>query len=102
MQQDYIKASVEEYMNRFHTVLDIVGNEVLSEAPESHTLVLRDNPEENALSMREYLQHPNTDAIGNLAALLENKGFLIFFLRCGQQCFLGIDWLGKQQTIYCR
>lgn len=90
-QQDYIKASVEEYMNRFYSALDILGDEVLPSAPESHQLTLCSDPEKNALAMREHLRIANAGPVGNMVALLENKGFLIYFCDIDNDAFSGLN-----------
>lgn len=50
-----IKESVEEYLDRFYSLIDVLGGDVLPEVPECHSLALTDNIEENALAMRGYL-----------------------------------------------
>jgi transcriptional regulator with XRE-family HTH domain len=44
-QQEYIHECVEEYFNRFMTVVEILGGEVLPDAPACHCIPLSQNPE---------------------------------------------------------
>ncbi len=45
-QQEYVRESVEEYMSRFYTIVDILGGEVLPEAPACHGVCLSSNSED--------------------------------------------------------
>ena len=40
MQQEYVRESVEEYFGRFMAVIELLGGEVLPEAPGCHALTL--------------------------------------------------------------
>ena len=92
-QQDYIRESVEEYLNRFMSVVEILGGEVLPEAPELHTLNLHDDDEINAQMLRRHLQLAPDGPIDNLIGLLENKGFLILQSDIKGQKFSGMNGL---------
>lgn len=54
-QQEYIREDVEEYMGRFYSVVNILGGEVLPDAPTVNEITLTGNLEEDAKKMREYL-----------------------------------------------
>lgn len=90
-QQEYIRASVEEYFNRFHDVLEILGGEVLPDAPMMDSIALSDEAEENAISLRKYLKISESGPVGGLIELLENKGFLIFKLDIDDDSFSGMN-----------
>ena len=77
--QEYIRESVEEYMNRFFTIVDVLGGEVLPEAPACHGVNLSGDVEQDAKTLREYLHISENGPIGNLVELLENKGVLVCF-----------------------
>lgn len=77
-QQDYIRESVEEYLGRFYSVIDVLGGDVLPDAPVCHGLILTGDAEKNALAMRKYLRIAEHGPVGNLVELLENKGILVY------------------------
>ena len=78
-EQEYIRESVEEYLNRFFTVVEVLGGEILPDAPECHKLELTGDVEKDALSMRKYIGIAEFGPVGNLVELLENKGILVYF-----------------------
>ena len=90
-QQEYIRESVEEYMNRFYSVVEVLGGEVLPEAPKCHGLALTDNIEEDAVSMRRYLKISESGPVGNLIELLENKGILVYVCDIEDDAFSGMN-----------
>ncbi|MDY6315719.1 MAG: XRE family transcriptional regulator [Oribacterium sp.] len=90
-QQEYIRASVEEYFNRFYDVLEILGGEVLPDAPEMDSIALLDDVEENARKLRAYLKISESGPVGGLIELLENRGVLIFKLDIDNDSFSGMN-----------
>ncbi len=90
-QQEYIREDVEEYMGRFYSVVDILGGEVLPDAPEVHKIMLVDNLEEDAKKMREYLGVSASGPIGNLIQLLENRGILVYACDMENDAFSGMN-----------
>ncbi len=92
-QQEYVCESVEEYMNRFYTIVDILGGEVLPEAPACHGAALSENAEQDAKALRKYLRISEEGPVGNLVELLENKGILTFFLDIDSDTFSGMNGL---------
>lgn len=76
-QQEFLYETVEEYFNRFMTVVDILDSAVLPDAPVCHALILTKNDEKNAASLREYLGFAKDDPLKGLMDELENKGILI-------------------------
>ena len=92
-QQEYIRASVEEYLNRFLLAVSILGGEVLPNAPASHKEPLALNAEEDAKALRKCLHLAEMGPIGNLVEMLENKGVLVCFLNVDSNAFSGINGL---------
>ena len=76
--QEFIRESVEEYFGRFMTAVEILGGDVLPEAPKCHAITLSENIEENAMALREHLGFAIDGPIEDLIGKLENKGFLIY------------------------
>lgn len=92
-QQDYIRESVEEYMNRFYSVVEILGGEILPDAPLCHGLELSGDIEKDALAMRRYLQIAEFGPVGGLVELLENKGILVYVTEMDSDAFSGMNGL---------
>lgn len=90
-QQDYVRECVEEYFNRFMTIVEILGGEVLPEAPLSGVLELTDDHEENAISLRHHIGLANDGPIGNLIEVLENKGILVCVCDLDNDKFSGMN-----------
>lgn len=92
-QQDYIRESVEEYMNRFYSVVEILGGEILPDAPLCHGLELSGDIEKDALAMRRYLQIAEFGPVRGLVELLENKGILVYVTEMDSDAFSGMNGL---------
>ena len=90
-QQEFMRKSVEEYLSRFYSIVDILGGEVLPEALVSHQLLLSGDVEKDALEMRKYLRIAESGPIGNLIELLENKGVLIYVCNIECEGFSGMN-----------
>ena len=89
--QELVRATVEEYFGRFFTAVDLLGGNVLPEAPKCQTLSLSINIEECANSLRRYLGLPEFGPVGNLIEVLENQGILIYFYDADSQQFFGMN-----------
>lgn len=76
--QDYIRDSVEEYFGRFFNAVEVLGGEVLPEAPKSHVITLSDNDEKNAKLLRAHLGLAESGPINEIISILENKGILVY------------------------
>lgn len=96
-QQEYIREDVEEYMGRFYTVVDILGGEVLPEAPGVHKLRLSGDPTEDAKKMREYLGVSASGPVGSLVQLLENRGILVYACDIDNDAFSGMNGLVNER-----
>jgi len=90
-QQDYIRESVEEYLNRFMTAVEILGGDVLPIAPAIHTLSLSDDDECNAQLLRKHLNLAPDGPIDNLIGILENKGILVLHSDIESSKFSGMN-----------
>ena len=88
-QQDYVQESVEEYFGRFMTVVELLGDTVLPEFPECHSIRMSDDDEENAKKLREHLGFALDGPIEDLIGKLENKGILIYLLNINNPKFSG-------------
>lgn len=96
-QQEYVRESVEEYMNRFYTIVDILGGEVLPKAPACHELCLSNCAEEDAKRLRKHLRISDAGPIENLVELLENKGILICAFDAPSDAFSGMNGLVNER-----
>ena len=77
-QQEYIHECVEEYFSRFMTVVEVLGGDVLPDAPVCHIIPLLNDPEKNANALREHLGFAEDGPIEDLVGKLENKGILVY------------------------
>lgn len=74
--QERLQEATEDYFSRLFTVLAIRKEDCLPPAPACHLLSLREDTKANADQLRNYLGL-DKEALKNLTALLEEKGFLI-------------------------
>lgn len=91
MQQEYVRESVEEYFGRFMTVVEMLGGEVLPDAPACHMLPLSDDNEKNAAALRAHLGFAHDGPIEDLVGKLENKGILVFECPIENSKFSGMN-----------
>lgn len=90
-QQEYVRECVEEYFSRFMTIVEILGGDVLPDAPDCHILPLSDDDEENAQALREHLGFASEGPIEDLIGKLENKGILVYPCDPGNTKFSGMN-----------
>lgn len=90
-EQEFVRESVEEYFNRFYTVLEILGGEVLPDAPACHCIKLTRNAETDAVAMRKHLGLAADGPIDDLITILENKGILVFACHIDNNKFSGMN-----------
>jgi Zn-dependent peptidase ImmA (M78 family)/DNA-binding XRE family transcriptional regulator len=90
-QQEYTRAAVEEYFNRFYTAIEILGGEVLPDFPKCHQIELKDDDEMNAAMLRKHLGFSAYGPIGDLVESLENIGILIYFFNINNEKFSGMN-----------
>lgn len=89
--QDYVRESVEEYFGRFYTAVEVLGGEVLPEAPECHALSMTGDVEEDARAMRLHLGIAEEGPVNGLITILENKGILVYVCDIGSNKFSGMN-----------
>lgn len=89
--QDLVYESVEEYFSRFMDSVEILGGNVLPNAPQCHTLKITHDVEQDALALRKHLNFAADGPIDDLIGKLENKGFLIFLHEIEDDKFSGIN-----------
>lgn len=92
-QQEYVRESVEEYFNRYMTIVEILGRDVLPDAPSTGVLSLTDDLEGDAHLLRRHLNLAVDGPIDNLTEILENKGILIYVLEINNDKFSGMNGL---------
>lgn len=71
--------------------LNILGGEVLPQAPIGHMLELSEDAEVNGQSMRQHLNLPQDGPIGNIIEILENKGILVYLCAIENDDFSGMN-----------
>lgn len=90
-QQEYIRESVEEYFNRYMTIVEILGGEVLPDAPPTSVLPLTGDFEGDAYLLRKHLNLAVDGPIDNLIEVLENKGILLYVFGIDNDKFFGMN-----------
>ena len=91
MQQEFVKESVEEYLSRFMTVVEVLGGDVLPDAPACHALPLSGDNEKNAVELRKHLGFAPDGPIEDLIGKLENKGILVLECHIDNPKFSGMN-----------
>ncbi len=89
--QDFIRESVEEYFDRFFTVVEFLGGDVIPDASIYKKIPITDDFETNAKNLREELGISLSGPIGKITVLLENKGFLLLELDIDDDNFAGMN-----------
>ncbi len=90
-QQEFVRESVEEYFSRFMTVVEILGGDVLPDAPSCHAIPLEQDAEKNATALRIHLGFAEDGPIEDLIGKLENKGILVYECNTGNNDFSGMN-----------
>ena len=86
--QDYIRLSVEDYLDRFLTVVDMLGSDVMRKVPEVHSILPSGDVESDASKLRDLL-----GLTPDLVSSLEDNGILIYLLECEDDKFSGMNGL---------
>jgi Zn-dependent peptidase ImmA (M78 family)/transcriptional regulator with XRE-family HTH domain len=76
-QQEFVYESVEEYFSRFYTAIELLGGDVLPDAPECHVLPITGDVEQDAVALRQHLGLALEGPVDDLITILENKGILV-------------------------
>ena len=93
IQQDFLRLSVEEYLNRFYIIVEILGEDALPVVPACHGITLSSDAEENAKALRAYFHFPGDGPVKDLVRTLEDKGVLVCFLDFKSDAFSGMNGL---------
>lgn len=91
MRQEYIRESVEEYFSRFYDAVEILGGDVLPDAPGINQMPLGDDAETNGRALRRYLGLAESGPVGNLVEIIENKGILLYLFDSDDPDFSGMN-----------
>lgn len=91
MHQEYIRESVEEYFGRFFDAVEMLGGDVLPDAPKINEIPLDEDVEANGNALRKYLGLTTSGPVGNLVELVENKGILLFMFDSDDPDFSGMN-----------
>lgn len=89
--QEYVRESVEEYFNRFMTIVEILGGDVLPDPPTTSVLPLTGDCEGDAHLLRRHLNLSVDGPIDNLIEILENKGILVYVCEIDNDKFSGMN-----------
>jgi Zn-dependent peptidase ImmA (M78 family)/transcriptional regulator with XRE-family HTH domain len=89
--QDFIRESVEEYFGRFYDVIEVLGGEVLPDAPECGCLELTGSVETDAAALRGHLKIDPVGPVHDLVEILENRGILVMVLASDNEAFGGMN-----------
>ena len=89
--QEYIRECVEEYFSRFMTVVELLGGNVLPDAPPCNIIQLSQDPEKNAAALRAHLGFAEDGPIEALIGKLENKGILVYECDVDNDSFSGMN-----------
>ncbi len=99
-QQEYVREAVEEYFGRFYSAIEILGGEVLTEAPICHSIPLSGDVEQDAQALRKHLRLSLDGPVDDLIQILENKGILVFELNIENDKFSGMNgFVGERPYI---
>ena len=91
--QEFIRENVEEYFDRFISVIDILGDNALPKPPACHAIKATGDAEADAAKLREYLSFASNGPVINLVGAMENKGVLIFIDNIDSDKFSGMNGL---------
>ena len=89
--QELIRESVEEYFGRFYDVIEVLGGDVLPEAPKCGCLEPSGDIEVDAASLRRHLLIDPVGPVHNLVEILENRGILVMVLASENDKFSGMN-----------
>lgn len=91
--QERVKIAVEDYLDRFFAVAELIGGKVLRDAPKGHKLKPSGDADKDALKLRRELGFADGGAIPNLFSSLEDKGILIIQIKEADGRFSGMNGL---------
>ena len=89
--QEYIRESVEEYLDRFFTVIAILGKKAVPEPPACRSLSVTQSVEADARQLRQHLGFALEGPVQDLVGAMENKGILIYVFDMDSDKFSGMS-----------
>lgn len=89
--QELATSTIEEYFNRFFSVLSILGRNVISEPHKVQSIAATNNIEYDAQLLRKELNFPTTGAIENITDHLESVGILTVLVDIDDRGFSGLN-----------
>ena len=92
-QQEYVRECVEEHFSRFMAVVEILGGDVLPNAPTCHAIPLLADEEKDVAALRAHLGFAADGPIEDLIGKLENKGILFYECDIDNNKFSGMNGL---------
>lgn len=90
-QQEYVRESVEEYFGRFFDVVDCLGGDPLPKPPRCNTLTKTGDYEEDAKTLRRYINLPEEGPLDEIVGALENKGIMVLEIDIENNHFSGMN-----------
>lgn len=90
-EQEYIKESVEEYFDRFFSIVEILGGEALPSCPQHHSLTMSSEIEKDAQALRKHLGFAQFGPVKDLIGSMENRGILIYLCDIDNNSFSGMN-----------
>ena len=89
--QELIRESVEEYFSRVYDVIEVLGGDVLPDAPKCGSIPLSDDVETDAVALRAHLRIDPVGPVHDLVEMLENRGILVMVLASDNDKFSGMN-----------
>jgi len=94
--KDLVYETIEDYVHRLFTVVDILGDTVLPIPPLTHRLKLVNDVEQCADKLRKWLKLSPEGPVGNLTGLLEDNGIIVCQIDIDSCDFSGINGMINQ------
>ncbi|MCR5795889.1 MAG: XRE family transcriptional regulator [Solobacterium sp.] len=92
MEQEYVRAYVEEYCGRFFQTVDFLGGiKILGDVPVTGSIPYCDDHEEASRRLREYLGLSRNEPVSSLTDILENRGIIVLFMDISNDHFSGMN-----------
>ena len=89
--QDLVRESVEEYFGRLYDVIEVLGGDVLPDAPKCGCIELTGDDETDAAALRSHLKIDPVGPVHDLVETLENRGILVMVLASENDAFSGMN-----------
>ncbi len=89
--QELVRGAVEEYFGRFYDVIEVLGGDVLPEAPACGVVPMTGDVEVDAAALRGHLAIDPVGPVHDLVEILENRGILVMVLASQNGRFSGMN-----------